>query len=157
MLNKQKQSGLALLLFMVVLIGFMIAGFSEGLTTSVQQLNEQKRLKNMKVLLDAKEALLSYAVNYIVDNKAENMGALPCPDAKVNISTEGNQDTNCGLIGVNSIGLFPFKSVGLGKIEDSSGQCLWYIVSGNYKNSPGYNLRNWDSTGGFINLVDENG
>jgi hypothetical protein len=54
----------------------------------------------------------------------------------------------------NSLGLFPFKSVGLGKLEDGHGQCLWYAVSGSYKNSPDLDMINWDSTG-MLNVEDE--
>ncbi|MCP4076562.1 MAG: hypothetical protein GY744_10285 [Gammaproteobacteria bacterium] len=165
MINKQEQSGLALLLFMVVMIGFIIAGFSGFLASSVSQLNEQKKLKNMKALLEAKEALLSYAVDYTVrdigpgggaDGNVDlyRMGKLPCPDANSAINSEGGQDATCGLTGVNSYGYFPFKTLGRGKIEDASGECLWYVVSGDYKNNPN-NMVNRDSLG-YLKLVDEN-
>jgi hypothetical protein len=152
---KQKQSGFALLLFMVVVIGYIIAGYSAGLTTSVQQVNEQKRLKNTKVLLEAKEALLSYALNYAVTGEINKMGKLPCPDHQI-ANSEGTQDSPCGGMGINAVGYFPYKTIGKGKIEDASGECLWYVVSGDYKNEAESKLLNWDSVG-YLNLVDENG
>ena len=158
---RQQQSGFALLLFMVVMIGFVIAGFSGLLTSSLNQKNEQNKIKNTQVLLEAKEALLSYAVNYVVEDKNSDgsidlhrMGRLPCPDIDGGGLNEGSQDANCGLKGENTIGYFPFKTVGLGKIEDSSKECLWYVVSGSYKNNPDKDMLNWDSVS-YLNLVDE--
>ncbi len=152
---KQQQSGFALLLFMVVMIGFITAGVSGLLSSSVKQKNEQAKVKTQQALLKAKEALLSYAVDYKIQNDLDQMGKLPCPDV-TNIGTEGNQDPNCGVTSVNSVGLFPYKSLGLGKVEDANGECLWYIVSGDYKNSPSAEMLNRDSVG-YLNVVDENG
>jgi type II secretory pathway pseudopilin PulG len=164
---KHRQSGFALLLFMVVMIGFITAGVSGFLSSSVKQKNEQAKIKTQQALLKAKEALLSYALDYRVEDKGPpsgvpdgkvdfyRMGRLPCPDAG-SAGTEGNQDPGCGAQGVNAIGLLPFKSVGLGKIEDASGECLWYVVSGDYKNSVSAEMLNRDSVG-YLNVVDENG
>lgn len=145
-------------MLMVVLIGFTAVGFSNLLSTSVKQRNELSKIKNARVLRDAKEALLSYAVDYAVSGDLDDMGKLPCPDITDTAfpgDIEGNQDPNCGARGVNSFGYFPFKEVGKGIIEDSSSECLWYIVSGDYKNWVESDLLNWDSVG-YLNLVDEN-
>ena len=150
---------------MIVVTGFVIAGYSGILTTSIQKQQEQKRINNVTVLKQAKEALLSYAVDYAVRDMGPGgsadgnidlyrMGKLPCPDASSAINAEGGQDASCGLTGVNSYGYFPFKTVGRGKIEDTAGECLWYVVSGDYKNNPN-NMVNRDSLG-YLNLVDEN-
>jgi len=158
-INKQEQSGLALLLFMVVMIGFIIAGFSGLLTSAVEQQSEKKRIENLKVLLEAKESLLSYSVNYAISGDLVEMGKLPCPDVTDTVfpsDIEGNQDNPCGARGVNSIGYFPFRTLGSGKTEDSSNECLWYVVSGDYKNQAQSNLLNWDTVG-YLNMVDENG
>ncbi len=167
---KHRQSGFALLLFMVVLIGFITAGVSGFLTSSVKQKNEQAKAKTMAALLQAKEALLSYAVDYRVEDKGPGgspdgnvdlyrMGRLPCPDASDTAFSgdiEGNQDPTCGGKSINSIGYFPFKAVGLGKLEDGNGECLWYVVSGDYKNNISADMLNRDSVG-YLNVVDENG
>ena len=167
---KRKQSGFALLLFMIVMIGFITAGFSGLLSSRVKQKNEQARAKTTHALLQAKEALLSYAVDYRVEDKGPGgtpdgkvdfyrMGRLPCPDASdtsFSGDVEGNQDPTCGGKSVNTIGFFPFKTVGLGKIEDANGECLWYAVSGDYKNNIGAEMLNRDSVG-YLNVVDENG
>ena len=61
---KHKQSGFALLLFMVVLIGMgglVVQGYMKGISEEVK-LNQFQ--KNQKVLEQAKIALLQYAYNY---------------------------------------------------------------------------------------------
>ncbi len=160
MLAEAKQSGYVLLMMLVVLIGFASVGLSNLLNSSIEQRNQQNRQVNIQVLKQAKEALLSYAVNYAVANDFDKMGKLPCPDVQ-NVSSfpgdiEGNQDSSCGSRGENSVGYFPYKTLGLGKLEDSSAECLWYVVSGDYKNNVDANMLNWDSVG-YLNVVDENG
>jgi len=154
--TKQNQRGFALLLFMMVFIGVVTVGFSGLLTSSIKKKNAEALAKNIKVLKKAKEALLSYAVKYSVQGDLNKMGKLPCPDVSSGTNLEGSQDANCGSRGVNAVGLFPFKSLGLGKIEDASGECLWYVVSGDYKNSEAASMLNEDTVG-YLNLVDENG
>ncbi len=166
MYAKQRQSGFALLLFMIVMIGFITAGFSGLLSSRVKQKNEQARAKTTHALLQAKEALLSYAVNYSITGKFNDMGKLPCPDIS-SVGDEGNQDPLCGGLSKNTIGYLPYKTLGLGKLEDGNGECLWYVVSGDYKyrfNLPSpppppytyYGMLNSDSVG-YLNVVDENG
>ena len=79
MFMRGKQSGFALLMMLVVLIGFATVGLSNLLSSSIEQREQQKRHKNIQVLKQAKEAVLGYAVNYAVENKFDKMGKLPCP------------------------------------------------------------------------------
>jgi len=153
--KSKRQAGFALLIMLVVLIGVASLGLSNILGSSVKYRDERNKMENTRVLLEAKEALLSYVVNYAVKNDLGKMGKLPCPD-KTSAGTEGNQDPNCGAAGENTFGLFPFKSLGKGKLEDASNECLWYVVSGDYKENPPSELVNWDAVG-YLNLVDENG
>ncbi len=160
MITRGKQSGFALLMLLVVMIGIASLGMSNLLSSSVEQRNQQSRQENIEVLKQAKQALLSYAVNYAVENDLDKMGKLPCPDVQ-NVSTfpgdiEGNQDSTCGAKGFNAAGYFPYKTLGLGKIEDATSECLWYVVSGDYKNNIDADMLNWDSVG-YLNVVDESG
>ncbi len=63
-LSPKTQSGFALLMMMVVLIGVASVGLSGILDSSVKYSGELKKADNRRVLLDAKEALLSYAMDY---------------------------------------------------------------------------------------------
>ncbi len=71
---------------------------------------------------------------------------------------------SCGASLVSAIGKLPWKTLGLDAIRDGSGECLWYAVSGTYKNSPNgvsgstttSNMMNWDTNGQF-DVMDTNG
>ena len=141
---------------MIVMVGLGAFGLSKMLDSSVQDKHELSKEKTRTSLLEAKEALLSYAVEFLAENDMGTMARLPCPDVSNSWNFEGSQDPTCGDKGANSLGLFPFKTVGLGKLEDGNGQCLWYAVSGSYKNSPDMDLVNWD-TNGMLTVEDENG
>jgi len=153
---RKPSPGFALLTFMIVMVGLGAFGLSKMLDSSVQDKQELSKEKTRNSLLEAKEALLSYAVEFLAENDMGAMARLPCPDVSSSWNFEGSQDPTCGDKGANSLGLFPFKTVGLGKLEDGNGQCLWYAVSGNYKNNPDLELVNWD-TNGMLTVEDENG
>ena len=154
---KQTQAGFALLILMMILIGIVTVGVSKLLSSAAINKQEKARSENHKRLLHAKEALLAYSLDYL-NTSIDQMGQLPCPDVD-NISVfaadiEGRSDAACGTTGVNSVGYFPFATLGSAKIEDVSGECLWYAVSGEYKNSPVADMLNWDSVG-YLNLKNE--
>jgi hypothetical protein len=104
-------------------------------------------------LVQAREALLGYAATYRDDplHSTEVFGYLPCPDT----DGDGDAEASCGTAGEASVGLLPYKKLGLPDLRDSTGGCLWYAVSGNFKNSPkGITAAvpvpmNWDTQGQF--------
>jgi len=143
------QSGAALLVLMLVLI----IGSSYMLVT---RLNPDKiRLNNqnqtMLSLAKAKEALIAYAlIYYDVDPAgAGKFGVLPCPDVNPAINTEGSSDPNCSGQHINSVGKLPWRALGLPSLRDASGECLWYAVSGLYKENTSSDMLNEDSHGTF--------
>lgn len=155
------QKGVALLLFMLAVVGMVMVIFSSVLSSKVQQQTNQQFKENNKTLESTKDVLLSYAFNFgstgiDPDTLDFELGELPCPDVSLLVNQEGSSDPNCGSTGVNTLGHFPYKSFSLGKIEDSSGECLWYAVSGDYKDSPEPDMLNWDSIG-YLNLVNDKG
>lgn len=96
----------------------------------------------------AREALLAYATTYRDNpsNTTEVFGYLPCPDT----SGSGQEASSCGAADEASVGLFPYKTLGLPDIRDSQGECLWYAVSGRFKNYyKTTGLVNWDGQGQF--------
>jgi hypothetical protein len=104
-------------------------------------------------LTQAREALLVYAATYRDDpeHTTEVFGYLPCPDT----DGDGDAEASCGTAGEASVGLLPYKKLGLPDLRDSTGGCLWYAVSGNFKNNPkGITATvpvpmNWDTQGQF--------
>ena len=85
------------------------------------------------------------------------MGRLPCPDMRnTGPATEGAQDSPCGSTHVNQYGYLPWKTLGIEPLKDSSGECLWYVVSGDYKSgTTAARMLNEDSNG-LLRVRDEN-
>ncbi len=100
-------------------------------------------------LTQAREALLGHATTYRDDpaHSTEVFGYLPCPDT----TGDGESDPPCGNAGEASVGLFPFKTLGLPDLHDGAGGCLWYAVAGSFKNLPKATatVMNWDTQGQF--------
>ena len=155
-LLQKPQSGFALLIFVVVLMGFGGTIAASFLGSKVESVNQNKDNHDYEVLRKAKQALLSFAVDYTVDNDFYEMGRLPCPDATFTAITEGIQSGNCGARHANAVGYLPWKTLGMEVLRDSNGECLWYVVSGDYKGSPKADMLNEDSNG-LLWIQDENG
>ena len=136
------QRGAALLLALLVLI---MAGLI-ALTPSLRRANSSANERIEAVsdsLAAAKAALIGYAINYPALYPGQSPGYLPCPD----LDNDGSADPPCGLQGETVIGRLPWKQLGLSDLHDESGECLWYAVSGNFKNNPPPPQLNWDSRG----------
>ncbi len=152
MTSKQNQGGFALLLFMIVVIGFAILGTSSLLTSTIDQKTDQRRMKTQKVLQEAKEALLMFTYNYPQFN-LEGPGRLPCPDVN-----------NNGLSGAltlplcQSVGRFPWNDPNLNFYDarDADNERLWYAVSDNFYNLGGGPIINSGSSG-TITIFDQTG
>jgi hypothetical protein len=113
------------------------------------QTQAQRTLQSMQM---AREALLGYAVTYRETHSDEGYGYLPCPDLLGN----GEAAATCGTTGVFALGLFPYKTLGLNDLRDGNDECLWYAVSGRFKNNPKSELLNWDTQGELdINNPDD--
>ena len=104
-------------------------------------------------LAQAKEALIGYAITY-GDTHSNVSGFLPCPDQGQNNTEDGEANSECGVdinsivaVNVTAIGKFPWKTLKSSTLKDGNSECLWYAVSGNYKNNPNTELMNWDNNG----------
>ena len=107
----------------------------------------QREDRTAAALRQAKEALIAYAITYSDTHPDQVIGYLPCPDD--GSQPEGVSALVCGTARVSQLGRLPWRTLGLGPLHDSDGQCLWYAVSGTYKNNPKSGLMNWDSSGQF--------
>lgn len=128
------------------LIIFFLAILLTGTIFVVSSLSIEKgRTEYEKVtssaLATAKEALIAYAATYhdLATNsgipRSGLMGFLPCPDNNADPAFEGRAMGSCGSQYSNDIGRLPWKSLEIEPLKDGSGNCLWYAVSGEYKNS----------------------
>ncbi|ADL56322.1 hypothetical protein [Gallionella capsiferriformans] len=144
---RSKQQGFALLLFVTVL-----ATAATTLTVKALNNNGNVQIDRNKItaaaLAQAKEALIGYAITY-ADNHSGNVdGYLPCPDTSgTDIGGEGAAAGACGAQDVSAIGKLPWKTLKLPPLVGGDNECLWYAVSGTYKNNPPTGLMNWDTNG----------
>lgn len=146
----------------MVMLVTMVMGIAAVLISSLSA----TRLKNARqeissnALAQAKEALISYAITYGDTHTGQVHGYLPCPDIDgKDLSSnpaEGSSKLSCGSKNVSGIGRLPWKTLELPALRDGDGECLWYAVSGTYKNNPKTDLMNWGNNGLF-EILDASG
>lgn len=149
--SRQAQHGAALMIMVIVMV--------TGLTTlvvrslSIVDIRNERQAKTSTALAQAKDALIGYAITYGDTHIGEVHGYLPCPDIDgKDISgnpAEGSAKANCGNKNVSQIGRLPWRTLNLAPLRDGDSECLWYAVSGTYKNNPQTGLMNWDNNGQF--------
>ena len=105
----------------IVAVSAVIYTFASG-----SQIAAENNRKTALTLVQVKDALIGYAAS-----SPTQPGILPCPDN----DNDGSADAPCGAIGVTAIGRVPWKTLGLPDLRDGSGECIWYVVSANFKNS----------------------
>ena len=138
-LSKQtmvNQKGAALI---VLVLAFLMA--TSVLVISNYSIDKGKisyEKRTTESLALAKEALISFTATYHEQLSATNeprdgmFGFLPCPDNTS--SAEGVASTSCGVKFQSNLGRLPWKTLGISPVKDGSGNCLWYVVSSEYKN-----------------------
>lgn len=149
-----RERGVALLILLAVLglvAVFVLIGRLGG-----NRLQNERDPITETALAQAKEALIGYAATYRDTHPNEVFGYLPCPDTNAISETAGSAAGNCGPMGNTAVGRLPYRTLGLPDLRDSSGNCLWYAVSGRFKNNPPQVQLNWD-TPGSITLLDNDG
>jgi len=127
---KIQETGAALIIFLTILVLATTTTLLSKLNRVHYQIEKQKQ--TAKVLAQAKEALLGFALTYAETHQGQMQGYLPCPDN----NGDGRAGPSCSSKGNSVIGRFPWKTLGLPPLRDGSGECLWYAVSGTYKNNP---------------------
>lgn len=150
---KQVQRG-AIALALMLMLGFTVSLLVIGYARNVRG-NDVVDPRTNFALSKAREALLGYATSYRDTHPGEGFGYFPCPD--LGTGTEGQAASACGGTDVTVIGRVPWKTLDLPPLRDASGECLWYAISGNYKNNPKTNdLVNRD-TNGLIEVMSADG
>ena len=140
-----KQRGAVLMVMLVI----MIVGIAAILVNSLSSttLKNARQANTAAALAQAKDALIGFAITYgdTHTTSPQVHGYLPCPDTSG--SPEGSASPPCGSKDVNVIGRLPWATLDLSALRDGDGECMWYAVSGNYKDSPKTSLMNWDTNG----------
>lgn len=130
---KQQRGFVALLMIVLVAVG--VFGTMAAWVASEPPLSKQTI--NQKVLMQAREALLAYvASSSDAANALTLKTRLPCPDMDGDGAANTAPDTsNCGVARQTALGLLPWKTLGLPPLRDADGECLWYAVSGDFKDA----------------------
>jgi len=145
--SQTRQRGAALIVTLVIVVMGIAAALVGSLSTTA--LKNARQETTAAALAQAKEALIGYAITYGDTHTGETHGYLPCPDmnGEAGGNPEGSSET-CGITNANTLGRLPWRTLGLPTPRDSAGECLWYAVSGTYKNNPKTtSTMNWDNTG----------
>ena len=140
------QRGAVLMVMLVLLVVSVAAILVNSLTTT--SLKNARQAQTAAALAQAKDALIGYAVTYGDTHSGQVHGYLPCPDYGGG-NPEGSAEPVCGSQNVSVIGRLPWATLDLSTLRDGGGECLWYAVSGTYKNNPPTGLMNWDTNGQF--------
>ena len=143
-----RQRGAVLMVMLVIMIVGIAAILVNSLTSS--KVKSARQATTSSALAQAKDALIGFAITYGDTHSTSNQhGYLPCPD-KAGGNPEGSAEPSCGAHDISAIGRLPWATLDLSAFRDGDGECLWYAVSGTYKdNSKTTGLWNWDTNGQF--------
>ncbi len=132
--RQSRQQGAALIIMMLLLLVSVTAILVSRLDAG--KLRNRANSNTQAALAEAREALLDYAT-LSGDFAPGHRGRLPCPDIDGTGATlEGESHADdCGATGVTVMGRLPWRTLGLPPPKDGHSTCLWYVVSGGYKDA----------------------
>lgn len=151
--HRAPQQGMVLIMLLLI-VGLAATAYLVN-TLDANTVKIERDKKTAVALAEAKAALIGYAVM-----KATSVppGYLLNPDMGPGNNTEGVAagGFSGNDIDISLIGKLPWYTIGTSPLKDGVGECLWYIVSGRFKNSPITAVLNWD-TPGQIDVIDASG
>lgn len=124
--SPRSQRGVAL----IVLALLLVLGVTWFLASGLNSITHSaiNRSDNAEALAQAKAALIGRMVTDASDSGERNPGGLPCPEAPGYFGTV-NEGVAAGNCSAPAIGRLPWRTLGLPKLLDASGEPLWYVVS----------------------------
>lgn len=132
---KSRQNGIALLGLLALIVLGASWWLVSALATPANRVASDRE-HNAKVLAQAKTALIGTVGLMAGDIAEANPGRLPCPEAPgsanngagavFNDADDGVAAGNCNL---PAVGRLPWRTLGIDKLTDASGEPLWYVVS----------------------------
>lgn len=161
-----RQRGYALLLMLAV-VGFgalfFLARSADRLVLAPRTPASHLSPATADALRQAKEALTAYAATYPDTHSGETFGYLPLPDLGGHVDTSASKLEGKAAFGYTGngqdqsvIGRLPWHTLNLPALKDEYGECLWYAVSGSFKNNPKTASMNWDTLG-YLDLFTPDG
>jgi len=123
----------AALLIMVMIVGLGATWYLVSrLNTESGLAGAAAKARNQRVLNTAKAALIGYVATQAIKADQSRPGALPCPEAPANFNdplANGSDGTVSYPCTLPIVGRFPWRTLGLDKLVDASGEPLWYAVA----------------------------
>ncbi|MCZ6773045.1 MAG: hypothetical protein O7G83_13860, partial [Proteobacteria bacterium] len=133
--NPRRQRGVIILVVMLIALSassfVMLKALNANVTHAVSA-----DLDTKQALMEAKQALIGYAVAYADGTHAVDKGPghLPCPDTAGG-NDQGVAESECLLTNDDETGRLPFRTLGVSELTDGSGAALWYAVSNNHRSA----------------------
>ncbi|MDO8207468.1 MAG: hypothetical protein Q7T38_06570 [Gallionella sp.] len=156
MKTRSKQQGFALFLIAILLATAAATVTVKALKHRSGNIQIARDRITANALAQAKDALIGRTVSQSLVTSA---GYLNLPDIGSGVNySEGNAagDFSENNADYSVIGKMPWKTLGISPSRNGQGECLWYVVSGRFKNTPQTGVFNWD-TQGQIDVNDGNG
>jgi len=154
----KKQSGYALLVF----VSLMLAAASAVAVKAINN-NGNNQIARDKLtaaaLAQAKEALIGYALTYSDTHlhvPSYMNGYLPNPDLGPGVNYPEGSTAGSSSKDISKIGKLPWRELGLKPLSHGNIECIWYVISGRFKNQSKTDNMNWDTLG-QIDVLDANG
>lgn len=121
---RRQQGGYVLVIMLVIIVTGSLYGLLDRLNANAAETSRVNTTST--VLKQAREALLGYATMH--------KGLMPCPDMVGDDALSSMIGIGAGSCSANgSIGLLPFRTLGLPELRDGDGNCLWYALSGTHR------------------------
>lgn len=129
---------------MVTALVLGVAWFTVGALGKAAPTAAQREIETGRALQAAKRALLGYIAQYAARTDHDVPGRLPCPELLGSIggASEGQAPGACSNTAIE-VGRLPWRTLGVDRILDGSGEPLWYVLSPGFRQSP----INFDSIG----------
>ena len=145
----QRQQGAALLLALFLAIALALTFFFRPTEMGIGDYAREQSSEN--VLTQAKDALIGKAVS---ERNNNFFGFLQVPDLGSTRNTMAREGASAGNFTGNAknlsvLGRLPWRTLGVAPLKDSTGECLWYAVSGAAQSVQPPDVFNWDSIGHF--------
>lgn len=127
--NPKRERGAALLALLAVIALAASWFLVRQLNVESGGMNAVRKNRNAEVLNRAKQALIGYVAAQAAKTGENRPGALPCPEAAADFNDPAGEGTISYPCTLPKVGRFPWRSLGLDKLVDASGEPLWYAVA----------------------------
>ena len=144
--SARRQSGAALMIFALILVLGTSWMLVSALNNASSDRNTTTRTQSGSALKQAKEGLIGYVITQAASSSNAIPGKFPCPENPANPGTanEGVAATSCTL---PAVGRLPWRTIGIDKLTDGSGEPLWYVLSSGWTGTAGSIKINSDTLG----------